>query len=65
MPKKSKKTQLELFNRKPAISIEDRLNELEEKIKMAIDSGDLKKAEGLIEEQRTLLENLMSSNDKL
>ncbi len=65
MPKKLKKTQLELFNRKPAISIEDRLNELEKKIKMAIDSGDLKKAEGLIEEQRTLLENLMSSNDKL
>lgn len=64
MSKKSRKAQLELFNEKPAVSVEDRLSELEKEIKKAIDSGNLKKAEGLIEEQRTLLEGLMPSGDK-
>ncbi len=64
MSKKSKKSQLELFNKKPATSVEERLKELEEEIKQALDSGELKKAERLIEEQRTLLESLMSSGDK-
>ena len=64
MSKKSRKSQLELFNKKPAISVEERLKELEEEIERALDAGKLKEAEGLIEEQRTLLETLMSSDDK-
>jgi len=63
MSKKSRKSQLELFNKKPAISTEERLNELEEEIKKALDAGKLKEAEGLIEEQRALLESLMSSDE--
>lgn len=64
MLKKSRKSQLELFNKKPSVSVEERLSELEEEIKKALDSGNLKEAEELIEEQRTLLESLMSSSDQ-
>ncbi|GBD94851.1 hypothetical protein BMS3Abin05_02467 [bacterium BMS3Abin05] len=64
MPGRTKKSQLELFNKQAAISVEERLNQLEEEIRKALKSGDLKRAEALIEEQRTLLESQMSSGPK-
>ncbi|NOY79241.1 MAG: hypothetical protein GXO76_15420 [Calditrichaeota bacterium] len=53
-----------MFNKKPAVSTEERLKELEVEIKKALDAGKLKEAEGLIEEQRALLESLMASDDE-